>query len=113
LKTIYERYVYVKYKERGEGMKKVDVRSTVLIMCAIFAFCCVLFAFMPHLHECTGSECATCALIKDAIDALVVLNLAVVISPALVLGLVFFAHFDAPVSVREITPVGRKVKLSD
>lgn len=94
-------------------MKKVDVRSTALIMCAIFAFCCVLFAFMPHLHECAGSECATCALIKDAIDAFVTVHLAIVISPILIFAWVFFAHFDAPVSVREITPVGRKVKLSD
>ena len=94
-------------------MKKVDVRNVVFVLCVIFAICCVLFAFIPHLHECTGSECATCAFIKDAIDALVVLNLAVVISPALVLGLVFFAHSDTYASMREETPVGRKVKLSD
>ena len=100
-------------KERRESMKKVNARSIAFILCAAFAICCVLFTFMPHLHECAGSECATCALIKDALDALTVLVLAIVISPALVLGLSSLAQIDTPVSVREITPIGRKVKLSN
>ena len=94
-------------------MRKVGVKNIALILCVMFAICCVLFTFIPHLHECTGSECSTCALIKSIVDALAALSIATVVSPALVLALVFLAHFDTPVSAREITPVGRKVKLSN
>ena len=94
-------------------MKKINVKSIATILCIIFAICCVMFTFISHSHECAGSECATCALIKDALDALTVLVLAIVISPALVLGLSSLAQIDTPVSVREITPIGRKVKLSN
>ena len=94
-------------------MKKVNITSIALVLCIIFAICCVLFTIIPHTHDCAGSECATCALIKDALDTLTDLSFAMVISPALVLGLSCLLHFDTLVSVRDITPVGRKVKLSD
>ena len=94
-------------------MRKNVIMNTALVLCLIFIICCVSFTFIPHLHECAGSECSTCALIKDALDALTFFSLAIVISPVLARGLSCILHFDLCLSMRDITPVGRKVKLSD
>ena len=93
--------------------EKCTICKCALILCIIFSICCVLFTFAPHLHECAGSECATCALIKVVYDVLSVLCFATVISLSVIGCLRFFAHFADGQSVREATLVGHKVKLSD
>lgn len=93
--------------------EKMTAWTRTLILCMIFAICCVLFAFAPHFHECADSNCSACALIKVVCDALSVLSVGIAISLPLIGYLPFFAYFSLIHSVREATPVGRKVKLSD
>ncbi len=86
----------------------------------ICAFCCLILiiayasvVFLPHNHGCPETDCTACAIIK--------------ISSEFLLGILFVSgvfrlikcvlcknniHFIIPF-LREITPVGLKVKLSD
>ena len=89
------------------------MKRCALILCVIFIICSVMFTFMPHLHECADSECATCALLKATCDVLPFLCLGAFVHLSLMDCTPCFAHFAGGQSAREATPVGRKVKLSD
>lgn len=94
-----------------EKMRRI--RRNTFTLCVIFVFCIVLFAFVPHFHECSETNCAVCEFISAAQKSLIGIAMALLayVFVSVLDTFVSFPYFT--VSPRDMTPVGRKVKLSD
>lgn len=88
----------------------------IAFLCISLIFLLVLtsisVAFLPHTHG-SGDSCAVCAMVESSLRILLGLSLGAAVLYGAVLRLfVSFTH-PRPRSVRDRTPVGLKVKLSD
>ena len=101
--------------ERGiNTVKREDVKRAVLvILCFMFVLCSVIFTYILHLHDCCGSECPVCDMIKTSRDMLCCSSDLGFVICVLILSIEVSHALCGVFSVREATPVGEKVKLSD
>ena len=94
-------------------IQNIWIKTIAIITFVIFVFCCVLFAFLPHLHDCTGAECQTCAIVKATIEAFGILAILSLAFFATVIVNLCIENYNSDFSMRESSLVGKKVKLSD
>ena len=90
-----------------------QTKRLIAVLLLISLICCALFAFLPHTHNCIGLDCLVCTVIKTCFDnilCIAVFSIALC-APGYILLPVDIYIFAF--SMRECTPVGRKVKLSD
>lgn len=86
----------------------------------ICAFCCLILIvayasviLLPHNHDGPETDCTACVIIKMSSELL--LGIAFITELFVVVRFIFCklnTHFIIPF-LREVTPVGLKVKLSD
>ena len=94
-------------------MNQRRLKGALAILCILVILAYASIVFLPHTHERAGVDCSICAIIETSRNLL----LGVALSAALC-QLPYFPfvipnkHFYIK-SVRDGTPVGLKVKLSD
>ena len=88
-------------------------KSIVAFLCILLVIAYTSIIFLPHAHDCVGSDCTVCALIETSRNTLIGLALiAVVYQFANILFTILSSYKSIP-SGDNGTPVALKVKLSD
>ena len=88
-------------------------KSLVVILCILLVIVYTSIVFLPHAHDCVGSDCTVCALIETSRNLLIGLaHIAVVYQFANILFTILCSYKSIP-SGDNGTPVSLKVKLSD
>ena len=88
-------------------------KSIVAFLCILLVIAYTSIVFLPHAHDCVGSDCTVCALIETSRNSLIGLALiAVVYQFANILFTISSSYKSIP-SGNNGTPVALKVKLSD
>ena len=85
----------------------VSILTIVLILAYAF------IAFLPHFHECVEVDCFGCAMIKLSGNMLIGIALSATFYQLTKISVALLDTCSDIFSVRDGTPVGRKVKLSD
>ena len=94
-------------------MRSGKWKSIVAILCIFIIIAYTSIIFLPHAHDCVGSDCTVCALIETSRNSLIGLSLiAVVYQFANILFTISCSYKSIP-SGNNGTPVALKVKLSD
>ena len=91
--------------------KHIRIIALVLTLALILA--CAFIAFLPYSHECAGSDCSVCALIESTRRVLLAAASATVLAKAAKTPVFLLGTYSDTEPVRNETPVGLKVKLSD
>ena len=94
-------------------MRSKNWKNIVVILCILIIVVYTSIVFLPHIHDCVGSDCTVCALIETSRNSLIGLALiAVVYQFANIVFTVSCSYKSIP-SGNKGTPVALKVKLSD
>ena len=86
-------------------------RQILAYLCVITILLSTLLA-LPHEHSCMDTDCITCAILETFRIGMLWMVLSMCLYPILNIISHAIGH-HAPLSRRESTPVGLKVKLSD
>ena len=92
--------------------EKSILPKLLALLCIFLILSFAAIAFVPHAHECRNTDCALCEMIDLSDEILISLLLAALLSRLTAFWRVLCAYTYLP-SDREVTPVGRKVKLSN
>ena len=88
-------------------------KSIVAILCIIIIIAYTSIVFLPHAHDCVGSDCTVCALIETSCNTMIGLVLAATVHQlANILFTISCSYKSIPLG-NNGTPVALKVKLSD
>ena len=88
-------------------------KSIVAFLCILLVIAYTSIIFLPHAHDCVGSDCTVCAFIETSRNALIGIALSgVVWQLSKVAFLIPNTHYFIFFS-NNGTPVSLKVKLSD
>ena len=94
-------------------MNQRKFKIALALLCILLIFACTSIVFIPHAHECAGVDCSVCAIIETSRNLLLGAALSAALCQLPCFPLVIpNTHFYIE-SVRDGTPVGLKVKLSD
>lgn len=86
-------------------------KQYLAILCTVLIFLYAAIAFLPH--ECIDTDCALCTIMEVSRQLLLGLVWVVAIGLSADIALCARSTRSAPLSFRDATPVGLKVKLSD
>ena len=89
------------------------LKRIIAVFCVIFILACASIVFLPHQHECLDTECVVCTMLETSRDMLTGLAPFVAVYPTTIITFVISGALLRILSVRDGTPVGLKVKLSD
>lgn len=94
-------------------MKQRRLFAVLAGFCILMILAYTSIVFLPHAHECTSMGCSVCAVIETSRNLL--LGIALFAVACLSMRFCFAIHnthsYIEP--IRDGTPVGLKVKLSD
>ena len=93
--------------------RDIVVRMPVAALAILLILACVFLVFLPHDHECVETDCSICSMRETLRNMLSWIELTTVVGSILQLSVILFCASACVLSVRDGTPVGRKVKLSD
>ena len=94
-------------------MRSKSWKNIVVILCIIIIIAYTSIVFLPHAHDCVGSDCTVCALIEISRNTMIGLVLvAIVYQFANIVFTILCSYISIP-SGNQGTPVALKVKLSD
>ena len=83
------------------------------VLCIILVLVYVSIASLSYAHECLDSKCAICSWIENSRNLLVGIAIMCAVSMLNKFGFIIVNIHSHILSVRDGTPVGLKVKLSD
>ena len=87
-------------------------KSIVAFLCILLVIAYTSIIFLPHTHDCVGSDCTVCALIENSRNTMIGLVLvATVHQLANIIFTISNTYQSIPLS--NDNPVALKVKLSD
>ena len=87
-------------------------KSIVAFLCILLVIVSTSVVFLPHAHDCVGSDCTVCALIEASRNTMIGLVLAATVHQlANILYTISCSYKSIPLGYD--TPVALKVKLSD
>lgn len=92
----------------GYGRKR-----PIAFLCIVLVFACTLFVFLPHAHDGCKTDCPVCRLMESSRELLLAVALLTAPMGLAVLGFTAPCRHCPGLSLRDGTPVGLKVKLSD
>ena len=93
---------------------KQYLKISIAALCVILILAYAFIVFLPHSHGgVCDSDCITCALIEKAEDALIAFLCCAAIFQMLDRDYLAPGDYYSKLSVKEATPVGLKVKLSN
>ena len=88
-------------------------KSIVAFLCILLVIVYTSIVFLPHAHDCVGSDCAVCALIETSRNSLIGLALIAVVYQFANIVFTISSSYKSILSGNNGTPVALKVKLSD
>ena len=87
-------------------------KSIVAFLCILLVIVYTSIIFLPHAHDCVGSDCTVCALIEITRNTMIGLALAATVHQlANIIFIISNTYKSIPLG--NDTPVALKVKLSD
>ena len=86
-------------------------KSIVAVLCIIIAYTSIIF--LPHPHDCVGSDCAVCDLIETSRNTMIGLVLVATVHQLANILFTISCSYKSIPSGNNGTPVALKVKLSD
>ena len=94
-------------------MRSKKWKSVVIYLCLLLIIAYISVIFVPYTHDCVGSDCTVCALIKTSRNTITGLILAAAVHQLTnVIFLILSTHKFIRLG-NSCTPVSLKVKLSD
>ena len=94
-------------------MRSKNWKIIVVILCIIIIIAYTSIVFLPHIHDCVGSDCTVCALIETSRNSLIGLALIAVVYQFANIVFTISSSYKSIRSGNKGTPVALKVKLSD
>lgn len=88
-------------------------KTAVTALCIILILAYASVMLLPYTHECAGTDCAICAVIKTSSLLLLGLALSAALCQLANFSFSFSNVQNHIVSSRDTTPIGLKVKLSN
>ena len=88
-------------------------KSIVAFLCILLVIAYTSIIFLPHAHDCVGSDCTVCALIETSRNSLIGLALIAVVYQFANIVFTISSSYKSILSGNKGTPVALKVKLSD
>ena len=94
-------------------MRSKNWKNIVVILYMIIIIAYTSIVFLPHIHDCIGSDCTVCALIEASRNSLIGLALIAVVYQFANIVFTISSSYKSILSGNKGTPVALKVKLSD
>ena len=94
-------------------MRSKNWKNIVVILCILIIVVYTSIVFLPHAHDCVGSDCTVCALIETSRNTLIGLALLAVVYQLPNIVFTISSSYKSIPSGNQGTPVALKVKLSD
>ena len=94
-------------------MRSKNWKSIVAFLCILLVIVYTSIVFLPHIHDCVGSDCTVCALIDTSRNSLIGLALIAVVYQFANIVFTISNSYKSILSGNKGTPVALKVKLSD
>ena len=94
-------------------MRSGKWKSIVAILCIFIIIAYTSIIFLPHAHDCVGSDCTVCALIETSRNTMIGLVLAATVHQLANILFTISCSYKSIPSGDNGTPVALKVKLSD
>ena len=88
-------------------------KSIIAFLCILLVIAYTSVIFLPHAHDCVGSDCTVCALIETSRNSLIGLALIAVVYQFANIAFTISSSYKSILSGNKGTPVALKVKLSD
>ena len=88
-------------------------KSIVAFLCILIIVAYTSIIFLPHAHDCVGSDCTVCALIEASRDTMIGLVLVATVHQLANILFTISSSYKSIPSGNNGTPVALKVKLSD
>ena len=94
-------------------MRSRKWKSIVAILCIFIIIAYTSIIFLPHAHDCVGSDCTVCALIETSRNTMIGLVLAATVHQLANILFTISCSYKSIPSGNNGTPVALKVKHSD
>ena len=94
-------------------MRSKSWKNIVVILCIIIMIAHTFIVFLPHAHDCVGSDCTVCALIEISRNTMIGLVLVAIVYQFANIVFTISCSYKSIPSGNNGTPVALKVKLSD
>ena len=88
-------------------------KSIVAFLCILLVIAYTSIIFLPHAHDCVGSDCTVCALIETSRNTMIGLILAATVNQFANIVFAILSSYKSMPLGNDGTPVALKVKLSD
>lgn len=88
-------------------------KSIVAILYIIIIIAYTSIIFLPHAHDCVGSDCTVCDLIETSRNTMIGLALVAIVHQLANILFTILCSYKSIPSGNNGTPVALKVKLSD
>ena len=88
-------------------------KSIVAFLCILLIIAYTSIIFLPHAHDCVGSDCTLCALIEISRNTIIGLAIAATAHQLANILFTISSLYKSISSGNNGTPVALKVKLSD
>ena len=88
-------------------------KSIVAFLCILLVIAHTSIVFLPHAHDCVGSDCTVCALIETSRNTMIGLVLAATVNQFANIVFAILSSYKSMPLGNDGTPVALKVKLSD
>ena len=94
-------------------MRSKNWKNIVAFLCILLVIAYTSIVFLPHAHDCVGSDCTVCTFIEISRNSLIGLALIAVVYQFANLLFTISSSYRSIPSGNQATPVALKVKLSD
>ena len=94
-------------------MQSKKWNSFVAVLCILIIIAYTSIIFLPHAHDCVGSDCAVCDLIETSRNTMIGLVLVATVHQFANILFTISCSYKSIPSGNNGTPVALKVKLSD
>ena len=94
-------------------MRSKKCNSIIAFLCILLIIAYTPIIFLPHAHNCVGSDCTVCALIETSRNTMIGLVLVATVHQLANILFTISCSYKSRPSGNNGTPVALKVKLSD
>ena len=94
-------------------MRSKKCNSIIAFLCILLIIAYTPIIFLPHAHNCVGSDCTVCALIETSRNTMIGLVLVATVHQLANILFTISCSYKSIPSGNNGTPVALKVKLSD
>ena len=94
-------------------MQSKNWKRIVAFLCILLVIAYTSIIFLPHAHDCVGSDCTVCALIETSRNTMIGLVLAAAVHQLANILFTISCSYKSISLGDSGTPVALKVKLSD